>query len=127
LVYPLLIGLAGFTLWTMNVRIASLVFLLLFVAPLAMAQAGKAPIASIKERLFDEEKGFFTCSGGSSSALFNQDCKKLTLDRVSFGGSIAYEALCIDSNNTPFFISCLAVSFERDKSMVKTDQGFFDR
>ena len=64
------------------------------------------------EKLVTDQKGFFTCAGGTSAPLFAQDCAKLNLSRVSSPGSIKYEGICVDSNNKTFFVACEAFSFE---------------
>lgn len=72
---------------------------------------------STKEIVLDKKRGFLTCSGGTSAPLFKQDCKLLTIHRVSFGGDIIYEAQCKDSSGTDFFVTCIAFSYEPDLSM----------
>ncbi|MCB1197447.1 MAG: hypothetical protein KDK51_03675 [Deltaproteobacteria bacterium] len=74
-------------------------------------------IQSIRETVLDQKRGFLTCTGGSQAPLFKQDCKMLTLDRVTFGGNFTYEAECKDSSGTVFTLACLAFSFEPDRSM----------
>lgn len=65
------------------------------------------------QRLLTNEKGFVICSGGGTSApLFNRECKKLTISRVSMQGAIKYEGTCVDSNETTFLLTCDAFNFE---------------
>lgn len=86
-----------------------------------------ALLASSKENIFLKEKGFFTCSGGSSAPLFKQDCRELSIDRVSFGGSIVYEGWCLDSNGTKYILSCSSFAFEPEKVISNTKQNYFDK
>lgn len=81
------------------------------------SSASKDAIVSAKETVLSQKKGFFTCSGGTQVPLFKQDCVALNIQRVSFGGSMTYEAQCKDSSGTEYFTACLAFSFEPDASL----------
>lgn len=71
------------------------------------------------EKLMTDQKGFFTCTGGGTSApLFNRDCVKLNLSRVSSSGSIKYEGTCFDSNDTTFYLACDSFTFEYSQTNV---------
>lgn len=103
-------------------RIFFSIILILFAITTAVIAA-----PSIKEGIFNKEKGFFTCNGGSSAPLFKQDCRELTLDRVSFGGDIVYEGWCLDSNGTKYILSCENFAFEPEKITNNTKKNYFDQ
>ncbi|MCB0272834.1 MAG: hypothetical protein KDD46_07455 [Bdellovibrionales bacterium] len=92
-------------------NLASCILLLLALIQPALAAT------STKEVMIDKQKGFLTCSGGTQAPLFKQDCKLLTVERVSFGGTISYEARCKDSSGTEFIVACIAFSYEPDLSL----------
>jgi hypothetical protein len=94
----------------------------IFFSSLSFAQKG-----SVKENLFNKDKGFFTCNGGSSAPLFKQDCKELSLDRVSFGGDIVYEGSCLDSNGAKMILSCISFAFEPDRVVPSGKKNFFEQ
>lgn len=86
---------------------------ILAAAILLVSTAGFAQNKPVSEKLLTDQKGFFTCTGGGSSApLFTRECTKLNISRVSSPGSIKYEGTCFDSNETTFYISCDAFTFE---------------
>lgn len=82
---------------------------------------------STKENIFNKEKGFFSCTGASSSPLFKQDCLELTLDRISFGGDIVYEGACLDSNGKKFRLSCANYAFEPEAAETGAKKNYFDK
>ncbi len=89
----------------------------LLLASQALAQSQTKPTI---EKLMTDQKGFLTCTGGGSSApLFTRDCVKLNLSRVAGAGSIKYEGTCYDSNETTFYLSCDAFTFEYGQLQTK--------
>jgi hypothetical protein len=87
-------------------------FMVLLFAIVAWATTSMAQQKLLSEKVFSDERGFITCTGGGSSApLFNRECQKLNLSRLS-GAGIKYEGTCVDSNGTTFFIICDAFTFE---------------
>jgi len=85
---------------------------ILSIGTVLISTAALAQNKPYNEKLMTDQKGFFTCSGGGNSApLFNRDCVKLTLSRVS-GGSTKYEGTCLDSNATTFYVACDSFTFE---------------
>jgi hypothetical protein len=76
------------------------------------------------EKLLTDQKGYMTCTGGGTSApLFTRECVRLNISRISSPGSIKYEGTCYDSNETTFYISCDAFTFEYGQIMNKTKEG----
>jgi hypothetical protein len=83
-----------------------------FLAILTLSTSSMAQQKPTAEKIFPDQRGFITCTGGGSSApLFNRECVKLNLSRVS-GAGVKYEGTCVDSNGTTFFITCDAFTFE---------------
>jgi hypothetical protein len=84
-----------------------------------LSTTAAAQTRSVSEKLLTDQKGFFTCTGGGTSApLFNRDCVKLNLSRISSPGSIKYEGTCFDANETTFFIACDSFTFEYGQMLV---------
>ena len=91
----------------------------LLIGVLLLGSSALAQSKSYIEKLMTDQKGFFTCSGGGTSApLFNRDCVKLNLSRVSSPGSIKYEGTCIDSNETTFYLACDSFTLEYSQIML---------
>lgn len=99
-----------------------LIILSLFFLPTKGFSQAKAK--SVHEPILEKVRGFFTCSGGTNAPLFKQDCKLLSVERVSFGGDLKYEAKCKDSSGTTFHVACIAYSFEPDQSVSIPDTNF---
>ncbi len=86
---------------------------ILAAAVFSVSTAAFAQNKPSTEKLLTDQKGYITCTGGGSSApLFTRECTKLNLSRVSSPGSTKYEGTCYDSNETTFYISCDAFTFE---------------
>lgn len=80
----------------------------------------------IKDTVFMKDKGFFTCSGQTSTILFKQDCLEINLDRISFGGQIMYEGTCLDANGKKFRLSCSNYVFEPETLDANAKKTYFD-
>ena len=81
-----------------------------FMILLLSTAAWAAP--STKENMYTKSRGFFTCTGGMNAPLLKQDCRELTMYRVSFGGTAVYESTCLDTNGTTYQMSCSSYVFE---------------
>jgi len=101
-------------------KIFTLLFLLSFKAAFALER--DKPIV---ENLLTKDRGFVTCTGGTSAPLFNRECKEITISRISGQGSIKYEGKCVDSNEKTYFIACDAfvLEYERILPTAKGDYG----
>ena len=80
-----------------------------------------------KDTVLSKDKGFFTCSGQTSSILFKQDCLEVNLDRISFGGQIMYEGTCLDANGKKFRLSCSNYVFEPDSLDANEKKTYFNK
>lgn len=103
------------------------VILLAGLALLILSTGAEAQQRYSKEIIFNKDKGFFTCSGQTSTLLFKQDCLEISLDRISFGGQIMYEGTCLDANGKKFRLSCSNFVFEPDIIDANTRKSYFDK
>ncbi len=90
------------------------IFIAVWLAWIFPAEGGYPTDPVKKQKLVHQEKGFITCAGGGTGApLFQQECKELTLSRVTTGGAIRYEGSCLDNNEKNFLLACDSFVFER--------------
>ncbi|MFH1018570.1 MAG: hypothetical protein V1798_10390 [Pseudomonadota bacterium] len=81
------------------------------IAAALWALAGPAQALETEE--IGKGKGIVTCTGGSQNALFNRECKQVTINRVSTTGGLKYEITCVDSGHTTFVLGCDAFAWEQ--------------
>ena len=97
------------------------------LAALLISSVASAQQKFSREIMFNKERGFFTCSGSTSTPLFKQDCLEISLDRISFGGQMIYEGSCLDANGKKFRLSCSNFVFEPEALDANAKKSYFDK